>query len=247
MAHEAVRGFILREIPLGDADRLVEILTADRGLITAVAKGARRAKSPLVATTLVFSFVQFQLFAYKGRYSIDSAELIESFTGLRENLDRLVCAAHLSEVFLDLLRDSMPDENLYALWAYTCHQLKSAQDPFLIIHIAQFRALSESGFAPLLSYCQICGKGAKDQNYFNLTSRSWICSNDFRPELKQDHLALSGATIACLNYCLSCPIEKLFAFRLDPAVREEICQFSALYLQTIMEKSYQRLNILSDL
>lgn len=212
MAHESARGFILREQPLGEADRLLEILTADRGLVTAVARGARRAKSPFVASTLVFTFAEFNLFAHKGRFTVDSAELIESFADLRSDLDRLICAAHLAEVFLDLMRDALPDRELYTLWAYTCHQLQASSDPLLVVHIAQFRALAEAGFAPQLS----------------------------------DH-PVSGALQACLSYCLTCTIDKLFAFRLEASVRDEVCQFSERYLTVIMEKSYQRLNMLHDL
>lgn len=213
MAHETVRGFILREVPLGDADRIVEIFTADRGLVTAVARGARRAKSPLIAATLIFTFGEYQLFALKGRYTIDSAELIESFTGLRENIERLVCAAHLSEVFMDLLRDSLAEPELYTLWAYTSNQLKSAQDPYLTVHIAQFKALAISGFAPVLE--------REDQ--------------------------LTGSAADCLNYCLHSSVEKLFAFRLNDLVREEVCQYTSHYLSTIMEKPYLKLKMIQDL
>jgi len=118
MSHEQVRGFILREVAIGEADRLVEILTATHGLVTAMARGSRRVRSPLLSATQIFALSDFTLFSYKGRYTIDSAELVEPFLRLREDLDRLICAAHLAEVFHDLVRDDLADDQMYILWAY---------------------------------------------------------------------------------------------------------------------------------
>ncbi|MDD2533771.1 MAG: DNA repair protein RecO [Eubacteriales bacterium] len=247
MSHESIRGFVLREISIGESDRLIEILTADRGLITAIAKGARRAKSPLIASTLIFSFSEFNLFSYKGKWTIDSAELIETFNHLREDLDRLICAAHLAEVILDLVRDALPDSEIYQLWAYSCHHLQKANDPYLTAHIAQFRALADAGFAPQLSRCITCGCQPKPTNQFDYQARGWFCLTDFRIDRQHETIFVSGALLACLNYCLTSPIDRLFAFKLDQTIRDEVCRFSDTYLTTIMEKKYSRLNMLQDL
>lgn len=247
MAHEKIRGFVLREVNLGEADRLVEILTADRGLVTALARGARRSRSPLIAATQIFSLAVFTLFSYKGRLTIDSAELIEPFMRLQEDLDRLVCAAHLSEVFHDLVRDDLTGSDIYALWAYACNALQSHADPFLAAHIAQFRALVISGFAPRLAGCLVCGRSVESGAWFDFGSRGLICANDFRIDRSIDTVQLSTAAISCLLYCQTSPVEKLFAFRLDQQVRDEICRFSEHYLSVTMEKKYQKLAMLLTL
>ena len=247
MAHEQVRGFVLREVNIGESDRLVEILTADRGLVTALARGARRSKSPLIASTQIFSLADFTLFAYKGRLTVDSAELIEPFMRLHEDLDRLVCAAHLSEVFHDLVRDDLTGPDIYTLWAYACHALQTNPDPFLVAHIAQFRALVVSGFAPRLSGCLICGAPVEQNGWFDFESRGLLCQHDYRFDRERDTLQVSASALACLKYCQTSTVDKLFAFRLDQRVRDEICRFSEHFLSVTMEKKYQRLAMLQDL
>lgn len=247
MAHEQVRGFVLREVNIGDSDRLIEILTAERGLVTALARGARRAKSPLIASTQIFSLADFTLFSYKGRLTVDNAELIEPFLRLHEDLDRLVCAAHLAEVFHDLVRDDLTGPEIYTLWAYACHTLQTYQDPFLVVHVAQFQALSLSGFAPRLDSCLVCNQPLLQNGWFDYTARGLLCPSDYRIDRERDTVLLSHSALACLKFCQDSPVEKLFAFRLDPQVRDEICRFSEHYLAVTMEKKYQRLAMLQDL
>jgi DNA repair protein RecO (recombination protein O) len=221
MSHEHVRGFVLREVALGEADRLIEILTAQKGLVTALARGSRRVKSPLLAATQMFALSDFTLFNYKGRTTIDAAELVEPFLRLREDLDRLVCAAHLAEVFHDLVRDDLSDDRMYVLWAYSCHAILSQPDPLLVVHVAQLKALSVSGFTPALDACQACRN----------------------PNL----LHLSAPALACLKHIILSPAERLFAFNVSDAVKQEVRTFSDRYLTAIMEKNYQRLSLLQDL
>ncbi|MDD2457948.1 MAG: DNA repair protein RecO [Eubacteriales bacterium] len=247
MSHEHVRGFVLREVALGEADRLIEILTTQKGLVTALARGSRRVRSPLLAATQIFALSDFTLFNYKGRTTIDSAELVEPFLRLREDLDRLVCAAHLAEVFHDLVRDDLSDDRMYVLWAYSCHAISSQPDPLLVTHVAQLKALAVSGFTPQISYCQSCKSTQIIEGWFDFQSQGLVCPKDYRPIQGQAVLRLSAPALACLRHILQSPVERLFAFNVSDPVQKEIRVFSEQYLTVIMEKKYQRLSLLQDL
>ncbi len=247
MSHEHVRGFVLREVAIGEADRLIEILTAQKGLVTALARGSRRVKSPLLAATQMFALSDFTLFNYKGPTTIDSAELVEPFLRLREDLDRLVCAAHLAEVFLDLVRDDLSDDRMYVLWAYSCHAILSQPDPLLVTHVAQLKALAVSGFTPQISCYQTSKSTPVGEGWYDFKSHGLVGPEDFRPASDQDVMRLSAPALACLNHVLQSPVERLFAFNVSETVHKEIRAFSEHYLTVIMEKKYQRLLLLQDL
>lgn len=246
MSHEQVRGFVLREVAIGEADRLVEILTATHGLVTAMARGSRRVRSPLLSATQIFALSDFTLFSYKGRYTIDSAELVEPFLRLREDLDRLICAAHLAEVFHDLVRDDLADDQMYILWAYACHALQNQPDPLLVTHVAQFKALAISGFTPVLDACLACGK-PQTSAWFDFRAHGLVCADDHRPSPGQDIRSVSAPALSCLQYILHSKAERLFTFKVSDIVKKEICDFSEHYLTVIMEKKYQRLLLLQGL
>jgi DNA repair protein RecO (recombination protein O) len=252
MGHLKVRGFVLREVPVGETDRIINILAADLGLITASARAARRPRSPLLLATQVFSLCDFELFANKGHYSVNAAELIEPFLGLYEDLDRLVCAAHLAEVMLDACRDDVAQPNLYRLWAFSLQALQTHPDPLLAVHIAQLRLLAEIGFAPRLDSCVVCGGpvspgDADGRLYFSVTSCGLVCGSIGCRRPDDDARPLAAGTYNALLHAVTAPLPRLFSCQLSPDTRREFIAIASRYLVHQMEKSYDRLKMLDSL
>ena len=93
-----VTGMVLSQIPIGDYDRRVCILTKERGKISAFAKGARRQGSRLMASTNPFSFGQFKLYQGKTSYNIMEANIDQYFETLREDF----VSAYYGMYFLEI-------------------------------------------------------------------------------------------------------------------------------------------------
>lgn len=248
MAHIRAKGFVLRDQPIGDADRLISLLTSQYGLITAAARGARRSRSPLLASTQVFALSDFELFHHRGRYTVDSAELIEPFLGLHQDIYKMICAAHLAEVFIDGLRDDLPDRASYELWGWSTSELNHSDDPLLTVHTAQLRLLSQTGLKPPLDHCGFCGTNLNGSVLFSYATASVSClSSKCQSNLKGRRIHLSGGTAACIRHITQAPLPKLFSFTVIEDVRNQLIEFSENWLVEQMEKKYTRLDMLKDL
>src|SRR5262249_25369241 len=81
---------VLRTYKLGEADRIIVLMTEEHGEVRAVAKGARRAKSRFGARLEPPTHVAIQL--YRGRGDLDTvaqADTIDHFRALRDDLQGL--------------------------------------------------------------------------------------------------------------------------------------------------------------
>lgn len=247
MSHLKVKGFVVREVPVGETDRIISILTADHGLISASVRGARRTRSPLLLSTQPFSLSDFELFVNKGHYSVNSADLAEAFMPLQQDLDRLVCAAHLAEVLVDSTRDDVAQPELYRLWAYSLQALQTLNDPLLLVHIAQMRLLAEIGYAPGLDHCIVCGDAIDDKARFSIRTCGTVCSKPACARTTADAAVMAPGCLACLRHALSIPLPKLFNVRLSAAARQDFIRLADRYLTHQMEKQYTRLHLLQGL
>ena len=72
-------GIVLRYTNLGEADKILTILTRNNGKIKAIAKGCRKPKSSLLSSSEVFVFSEFVLYKGTNFYHISQAVTRETF------------------------------------------------------------------------------------------------------------------------------------------------------------------------
>ena len=148
---------VLRTYKLGEADRIVSMITDTHGKVRAVAKGVRKTKSRIGARLEPLSHVA--LLMYQGRGDLDvvsQADSIEQFRGIREDLDRLTHASALIEAVDLISEEGQPDERLYAMLGGALRTLNT-QDSAVIVSAFYWKLLAHSGYEPMLDACVRCG------------------------------------------------------------------------------------------
>ena len=89
-------GLVLRETVTRDADKILTVLTPDRGRLSVIARGARRKGSRVAAACQLLAYSEMTLYE-KGRWTmLDAADTIELFDGLRQDLTALSLAAYFA-------------------------------------------------------------------------------------------------------------------------------------------------------
>ena len=88
MGTEKLRGIVLREQAKGESNKQIVLLAQGVGRVLLSARGARRAKSKLLAATQLFCYADFVVYEGRGFYSVTQAELKKSFYGLRLYMDK---------------------------------------------------------------------------------------------------------------------------------------------------------------
>ncbi len=91
-------GIVLKSRPYGERDRILTLLTPEHGRITVLARSVGKNKKQSVLYAQNFVFSHYVLFKGKGMYVVDSAEVAESFYGLRQDITRLALAQYFADV-----------------------------------------------------------------------------------------------------------------------------------------------------
>jgi DNA repair protein RecO (recombination protein O) len=154
-------GINLKGMPLGETDRLVTILTAEFGLINAIAPGARKYKSRLRGRSELF--VINELLIVKGR-SLDKiiqADTIYTYPGLSQELGKLTAAQYLAELVLSLALSEQSQIELYELLKEHLRRIEQLNNQLSIYaYLAQavFHFLALAGIAPQVYTCCLTQK-----------------------------------------------------------------------------------------
>src|SRR5690554_5933659 len=106
-------GIILRSRPLGEADKILTMLTRDKGKVEVVARGARRPRSRLVGAAQPFSYLKVLFFSGKSLHQLSQAQIIKSFAPLRDDLTHMTYAAYWTELIDTFLPLDEPNQDIF--------------------------------------------------------------------------------------------------------------------------------------
>ena len=152
---------VLRSIRYGEGDRVLHLYTPHRGRLSAIAKGARKARSRFGGR--LEPFFRLHLVLYEGRgdmLTVTSAETAAAHPRLRDDGRALDTAARACDAVARLFEQGDPNPATYHLLANELALLDRHPDRSGRANALAFRLklLLAAGFAPHLAGCASCGE-----------------------------------------------------------------------------------------
>ena len=211
-----VTGIVLSAAPVGEYDKLVVLLTKERGKLRAFARGARRMNSPLMAAANVFAFGEFQIYEGRTSYSISQASIQNYFSELMKDFEGACYGQYFLE-FADYYTRENADACDYLRLVY--QSLRALSVPSLaralVRYIYELKAMVYSGECP--------------QTFERF--ESWN---------------LNPSTMYALQYVVSSSVEKLYTFTLKEDVCEEFGRVVTWMKERYVDQTFKSLEILES-
>src|SRR5216683_1408679 len=156
-------GIVLRTHKLGEADRIVTILTRRTGRVRAVGKGVRRTKSRFGARLEPFTHVDLQVYLGRSLDVITQAETVRAYGApLVADYPRYTSGTAMLETaerFTPIEKE--PAIRQFLLLVGGLRALgERVHNPRLVLDAYLLRTLAVAGYAPALDECAICGTRA---------------------------------------------------------------------------------------
>lgn len=165
---------VLRTMRLGEADRIVSMLTREHGKVRAVVKGVRRTTSKFGGRLEPLNHVA--LLCWRGRELdiVNQAEVVDGFRTVREDLSRVAKAFTILEVADQLAQEHHPAPRLHDMVVGALRALERDDAPLLVPGFL-LKALALEGSAPMVECCASCG-AEEELVAFDLVQGGALCS-----------------------------------------------------------------------
>jgi len=149
---------VLRTQKLGEADRIVTMLSRRHGKVRAVAKGVRRTKSRWGGRLEPFVHVDVQNYQGRELDVVTQAEIVDPFDAMMGDYERYTSGTAMLEATDRLTEEREPSLRMYLLLVGALRSLDAGEHPSsLVLDAFLLRALSISGYEPSLHACARCG------------------------------------------------------------------------------------------
>ncbi|MDQ2085987.1 DNA repair protein RecO [Herbivorax sp. ANBcel31] len=246
MSYVKTTGIVIKEVHTGEANKIVTLFTRNMGKVSGSAKGARRPKSRFVAGTQLLCYSDFVLFKGKEMYSINSCDVIEPFYNIRNSIEKLTCAAHMTEIINDIVQENQQATKLLKLFLNSLHMLSNSNRPILqILTIFEMKLLSILGYAPWVGGCLNCENKEFGDMLFSFEKCGFICEKC--ASLDKGAVQLSEGATKAIYYIVCSNMKNIFNFEVSNRVLNELRRVSKTYLNNQLEKNYKKMDFLKYL
>lgn len=177
------QGVVLRTQKLGEADRIITVLTREHGRVRAVAKGVRKTSSRFGARLEPATHVDLQLHAGRTFEIVTQAEILQPFG---EELSSDYSRWTVASAMLETAERFTAEEHEPALQHYRLlvgglkALVEGEHDAALVLDAFLLRSLAVAGYAPSLTACSRCGVQGPHR-WFSLAGGGSVCSNCRQP------------------------------------------------------------------
>ena len=232
-------GYVLRTQDYSETSKIVKALTREAGLISLLAKGARRPTSPFGAALEPLTLSEFVYYDREGLKTLSQASLLEPHLELKRDYDKLTTALRCARVVHRALEEDHPEERVFRLFEELLEALgratatgtgtamgtRAEEEGWALYELAfTLQLLARLGWAPQLERCTGCQEAPR-RAWFSPERGGLICercrSSAEAPAPASGSsgagsaIPLDGEAMRGLAMALRLPLRKLSRLRLS--------------------------------
>jgi len=216
---EEIEGIILREKPYSESSKIIFLLTKQYGVITCLAKGAKKLKSDLRSVTDKMTCGVFHMHYKEDKLStLISVDVIHSWKRIKKDIESISYASFLLELAEQVMKQNK-SEDVYDLLISGLIKIEEGFDPLVITNILQLKYLEDLGVKPILDCCSICGS-KKSIATLSSDRGGYVCNECITTEK-----IVNEKTIKLIRMFEYVDISKISHLEISPTIKQEIHTF----------------------
>jgi DNA repair protein RecO (recombination protein O) len=225
---------IIKRSDLGEADKILTILTPHFGKLRVVAKGVRKVTSRLAGHVELFTRSQMLLAKARNLDIVTQSMTTDAYRPLHDDLSRVAHAYYAAELLDAMVPDAQESYPVYKLLVEALRILSEDGRPDRVLRWYEMQLLGYMGYAPELTDCVQCrSEIAQTVNGFSAALGGVICTSCRRAGVGRD---LSVNALKVLRLMQHNPYSAVSRLRIDPDLHDELQATMQSYITYILER-----------
>lgn len=216
--YKKIEGIVISEYPFEESSKTIKIFTRD-GIVSVIAKGAKKLKSPFFSVTSKLSYGVFDV-VYKenGLSKLVDADILNDYRNIKKDIVKTSYATYVTELITKVYKHE-GNSGIFDLYVQSLDKIGEGYDPLVIADILRLKLLDYLGIKPIIDRCVECGNTtdiATISSYYG----GYICKHCLRNEK-----IVSVKTISLVRGLYYVDISKIKKLDIDNETRKELDEF----------------------
>jgi DNA repair protein RecO (recombination protein O) len=230
---------VLRAYDLGEADRILSLITAGRGLRRAVAKGVKRTKSKFGGRLEPFTRLDAVLHEGRNLDTVVQVEIRQSHAPIRDDFAKFL----FGEAMLEMVEKSVHEnQNIPRLFSSLCISLDvlegDVKNPALLLAAFELKICALIGYHPHLDHCLHCGRGVEGERAcMDLAGGGIACAACSRG--LQNPLSVSPQSLSLLRRLMRDDMAAIACHEENPRLCREVLGTAFRFSESFLERPFK--------
>lgn len=171
-----IEGIIISIVDYKESSQIINIFTKEDGIVGVIAKGSKKIKNNLTATTSLLCYGTFYLkYRESGVSTLIEVDIIDYFKETRKDIYKTNYSLFLLELCTQVYKQER-NKNIYNLLICGLKKINKGFDARIITNIIELKLLENLGIKPNLNYCVNC-KSKNDIVTISSYKGGYLCKN----------------------------------------------------------------------
>jgi DNA repair protein RecO (recombination protein O) len=241
-----IRGIVLRETATKESDKILTLLTAERGRISVIARGARRKTCHFTAAAQPLAYAEWTLYEKGDWYYANEGTTLELFDGLRSDLTRLALGFYFAELTEAVTSEGEAAGELLRHLLNGLYALDALHKPEMLAKAAfELRLLCLAGYEPLADACAVCGAEEPVEPMLDIAEGTLCCKSCGSGSRRL--APLCAGSLAALRHILYGDPARLYSFSLSGDALRRLAAAAEAFAAVQLDRGFRTLEFYRSL
>ncbi len=187
--YKKLEGIVVSEFTYEESSKIIKLFTKD-GVISVIAKGAKKLKSPFFSSTSKFTYGIYNIiYKENGLSRLVDTDILDDFRNIKKDIIKVSYATFITELSIEVYKHE-ENKNIYDLYLASISKINRGFDPLVISDILELKLLDNLGIRPVIDKCVSCGS-VKDIVTVSSYLGGFVCKNCHKNEPLVDTRTIS--------------------------------------------------------